>query len=244
MPLDKIFKPAANYELIRLGKPNDGGYLVGKKSINNTEYLISIGLGLDWSFEEDFKKKNSKVSIICFDDVLDRKFILKKIIIQIIFIIFNRNIKYLIFLIKSFFNFFFFIKKVKFQKKKIINGDILKVQNNINNLFFKIDIEGSEYKVLDELIEIKNKITGIVIEFHDFDLHLSKIENFIKNIGLKLVHIHPNNFGGFDKFGNPCLVELTFDKEPLIINEINTLPHKYDMKNNPNIDDVKLIFQI
>ena len=57
MPLDKIFKPFANYELIRLGRSNDGGYLIGKNSINNSEYLISMGLDLDWSFEEDFKKK-------------------------------------------------------------------------------------------------------------------------------------------------------------------------------------------
>jgi len=185
-----------------------------------------------------------KICVVFFFHKSHLNIFVHKFLYRDIFFFFLNFLIFFFFLIKNFFNFFFFIKKVKFKKKKIINGDILKVQNNINNLFFKIDIEGSEYKVLDELIEIKNKITGIVIEFHDFDLHLSKIENFIKNIGLKLVHIHPNNFGGFDKFGNPCLVELTFDKEPLIINEINTLPHKYDMKNNPNIDDVKLIFQI
>ena len=210
MPLNKIFRPDANYELVRVGRFNDGGYLVGKNSINTTEYLISMGLDLDWSFEENFKKKNDKINIICFDDNLDKKFILKKIIIQIILIIFNRNLKYLFSLIKNFINFNFFIRKVKYQKKRINYGDILKIQNNINNLFFKIDIEGSEYRILDELIKIKDKITGIIIEFHDVDLHVTKIENFINNIGLKLIHIHPNNFGGLDRFGNPNLIELTF----------------------------------
>ena len=213
MPLNKIFRPDANYELVRVGRFNDGGYLVGKNSINTTEYLISMGLDLDWSFEENFKKKNDKINIICFDDNLDKKFILKKIIIQIILIIFNRNLKYLFSLIKNFINFNFFIRKVKYQKKKINYGDILKIQNNINNLFFKIDIEGSEYRILDELIKIKDKITGIIIEFHDVDLHVTKIENFINNIGLKLIHIHPNNFGGLDRFGNPNLIELTFEKK-------------------------------
>ena len=140
MPLAKIFKPLANCELIRLGKFNDGGYLVGKNSINNSEYLVSFGLDLDWSFEEDFKKKNNKINIICFDDNLDKKFILKKIIIQIIFIIFNKNLKYLFFLIKNFINFNFFINKVKYQKKKINYRDILKIQADINNIFFKIDM--------------------------------------------------------------------------------------------------------
>jgi hypothetical protein len=243
MSLGKIFKPVANYELIRLGRSNDGGYLVGKNSINNSEHLISMGLDLDWSFEEDFKKKK-KINIICFDNNLDKKFILKKIVIQIILIIFNQNLKYLISLIKNYINFNIFLKKVKYQKKEITYGDISKIQNNINNIFFKIDIEGSEYRILDELIKIKNKITGIVIEFHDIDLHLAKIENFINNIGLKLVHIHPNNFGGLDKFGNPYLLELTFDKEPIVLNVVNTLPHKYDMKNNPDADDINLTFKI
>jgi hypothetical protein len=244
MSLGKIFKPVANYELIRLGRSNDGGYLVGKNSIKNSEHLISMGLDLDWSFEEDFKKKKDKINIICFDNNLDKKFILKKIVTQIILIIFNQNLKYLISLIKNYINFNIFLRKVKYQKKKITYGDISKIQNNINNIFFKIDIEGSEYRILDELIKIKNKITGIVIEFHDIDLHRLKIENFINNIGLKLVHIHPNNFGGIDKFGNPYLLELTFDKEPIVLNVVNTLPHKYDMKNNPDADDINLTFKI
>jgi hypothetical protein len=244
MPLDKFFKPIANYELVRVGRSNDGGYLIGKNSINSSEYLISMGLDLDWSFEEEFKKKNDKINIICFDNNLDKKFILKKIIIQTILIIFNKNLNYLIFLIKSFINFDVFIKKVTYKKKKINYGDVLKIQNGINNLFFKIDIEGSEYRILDELITIKNKITGLVIEFHDVDLHLSKIENFINNIGLKLIHIHPNNFGGLDKFGNPYLIELTFEKEPVILKETNSLPHRHDMKNNPDADDITLTFKI
>jgi len=244
MPLDKFFKPIADYQLIRVGRSNDGGYLIGKNSIKNSKYLISMGLDLDWSFEEDFKKKNNKIDIICFDNNLDKKFILKKIIIQIILIIFNQNLNYLIFLIKRFINFDVFIKKVKYKKKIINYGDVLKIQNDINDLFFKIDIEGSEYRILDELITIKNKITGLVIEFHDIDLHLSKIENFINNIGLRLIHVHPNNFGGLDKFGNPYLIELTFEKEPVILKETNSLPHKHDMKNNPDADDITLTFKM
>ena len=118
MPLDKFFKPIANYELVRVGRSNDGGYLIGKNSINSSEYLISMGLDLDWSFEEEFIKKNDKINIICFDDNLDKKFIFKKIIIQIILIIFNRNLKYLISLIKNFINFDLFVKKVEYKKKR------------------------------------------------------------------------------------------------------------------------------
>ena len=72
---------------------------------------------------------------------------------------------------------------------------------------------------------------------------ITEIKNFINNIGLKLIHIHPNNFGGLDKFGDPYLLELTFDKEPIVLNVVNTLPHKFDMKNDPNTNDINLIFK-
>ena len=42
--LPKSFKPKYNFDLIRLGRNNDGGYLVGENTIKNTENLISIGI--------------------------------------------------------------------------------------------------------------------------------------------------------------------------------------------------------
>ena len=58
--LPKSFKPKYNFDLIRLGRNNNGRYLVGKNTIKNTENLISIRIYDDWSFEKDFKKKNFK----------------------------------------------------------------------------------------------------------------------------------------------------------------------------------------
>ena len=85
MSFDKILKPQYNYDLIRVGRDNDGGYLVEKKSLENTQSLISLGISNDWSFEESFLNKKKNISIKCFDDLLDEKYLLKKIIIQFIF---------------------------------------------------------------------------------------------------------------------------------------------------------------
>ena len=51
--LPKYFKPEKEYDLTRLGQDNDGGYLVEKKSIENSKSLITLGLGYDWSFENE-----------------------------------------------------------------------------------------------------------------------------------------------------------------------------------------------
>jgi len=41
-------------DLVRVGKDNDGGYLVNEKDILKTDKLISFGIGEDISFEEQF----------------------------------------------------------------------------------------------------------------------------------------------------------------------------------------------
>jgi hypothetical protein len=55
--LPKEFKPDGFYDLVRLGKNNDGGYLVCKNSIEVSDCLISFGINDDFSFEENFKNK-------------------------------------------------------------------------------------------------------------------------------------------------------------------------------------------
>ena len=52
--LPKIFKPENEYDLIRLGQDNDGGYLIEKNSLSEAKSLISFGLSYDWSFEKKF----------------------------------------------------------------------------------------------------------------------------------------------------------------------------------------------
>ena len=54
MSLDNSLKPKFQYQLNRLGKKNDGGYLVGQETIKKAEVLISFGIKNDWSFEKRF----------------------------------------------------------------------------------------------------------------------------------------------------------------------------------------------
>ena len=74
--LPKELKPKHCYNLIRLGKNNDGGYLVEKDSLLNSQALISFGINLDWSFEKDFYYYN-KCKIHCYDHTIKYSFIKK-----------------------------------------------------------------------------------------------------------------------------------------------------------------------
>ena len=255
-----IFKPKYEYNLIRLGKNNDGGYLVEKESINNSRSLVSLGLGHDWSFEKDYYKTTNN-PIYCYDNTVSYSSIKKysiKSVGSYLFRIFKP--KYLfrekffasmfneIFLFRDYKN--FFKNDVKHFNSRIGPGkkgiNLEYTFNQIKSdrpIFFKIDIEGSEYRILDELLKFQTNIIGIAIEFHDFDLHINDIKKFVENLNMELVHIHAQNPAPVNDKNIPTQIEFSFAKNPEIVSNEVKIPHKFDQPANPNFDEIKLKFE-
>ena len=50
----KILRPINWENLIRLGRDNDGGYVIPYEIIFKTNVLLSYGTNKDWSFEKCF----------------------------------------------------------------------------------------------------------------------------------------------------------------------------------------------
>ena len=121
-------------------------------------------------------------------------------------------------------------------------GGAVKIVMNGKHEVKKIDIETSEYRILDELIENQEKFTGIAIEFHDVDLHLDKILKFITSLNMTLVHIHPMN-QALTVNGTPIQIELSFAKNPKKIGENTKIPHPLDMPGDPSFEDIPLKFE-
>ena len=246
MSIDTILKPKKEFKLIRLGGPNDGGYLIGENSLIKTDTLISFGIEDNWQFEKDFKTQNPKCNIYCYDDKNILKYLIKKFIIELIFLPNRRRLDFIKYF-KNIIDFLTIRKKINFFQKKIFYNDlnvILDGSNLTNNIFLKIDIEGSEYRILNDIIQNQEKITGIVIEFHDFDYHRNVIYNFCSKLDLDLVHIHPNNYAPIDTDGDPTVIELTFERNPIAIGANPVFPHKLDMKNYSLEKDIELFFKL
>ena len=74
--LPNKFKPDGLYKLIRVGKDNDGGYLVCENSVMNSNTLISFGISDDFTFEEHFQKIRN-VNIFAYDPTVNLNFFLK-----------------------------------------------------------------------------------------------------------------------------------------------------------------------
>jgi len=255
--LPKILKPEKEYDLVRLGSINDGGYLVDINSIKKSKALVSFGLGFNWSFEESFTKINP-VIVHCYDYYIKPSHIKKHSLKSLLnfFNLKNYSINFFksnisrLFLYKNYKSFFCGFKQ-HFRKSLGIGPNLISLTDallntNSDKIFLKIDIEGSEYRVLYDILENQSKLTGLVIEFHNLDLHLNEVINFIKNFKLKLVHIHGQNPGGknfLDKKGDPTLIELTFAENPIIKGDKVILPHRFDYPSDPRFDEVKLVFE-
>jgi len=264
LKLPLFLKPKYTTHLERVGKNNDGGYIIPSKSIEDTDHLFSFGMYDDWSFEFDFKKKNPNTKIIVFDKSVNLYFWIKRLVKNFL-LFFCFKLKLNIFL-KSFFTFFeykfFFYKKncihIKkflhssneeiryFNKKDFISLDSILEKWISKSFFLKIDIEGAEYRILDDIIKNQKNLNGLIIEFHDCDLMLNYIHKFINEIKLDLVHLHVNNFGKINSKQFPSVIELTFSKriynkkrlEGDYIFPVNNL----DQPNNFSKEDLKIEF--
>ena len=248
-------------DLVRLGRNKDGGYILPARLLNRSEALISGGVFTDWSFEKDFIKS----SLIKDYLLVDRNTSIKGMARNLYKDLNSKKIS-LIVKIKCFIHFVYNLPRVfimrRVLKKKFIESFIVASNkevslkredvtiNNLidklegykknNRIFLKLDIEGSEWDVIDDIIDKLDYFSGIAIEVHSLDLFGNKLENFIKVLnhkGVLLVHVHPNNNGGFCR-GTllPKLLELTFISSCYLTKNEKTIEKLKPFSYNYNLD--------
>ena len=245
--LPKSFKPDGAYELIRVGSDHDGGYLVDPKSIEQSNALIALGVGRNWSFEKDFLERKS-VRIHAYDYSIGLGYWIKHFLKRVLAVLIGR-FSAPFDAVKLFLEFKIFFKDsavLYLEKVGTAPGcdtNLKKALDKLDRapLFLKVDIEGYEYQILEEIIRSKDDLTGLVIEFHSVSDNIEQIEDFINKIGITLIHIHPNN-NRLDEEGDPKAIELTFSKNPTKLEDKFIHPHALDQNNVPRKDSVSLRF--
>jgi hypothetical protein len=263
MNFPKFLKPyfIKKEELVRLGSVDDGGYVLPIKDIKSSDLLISLGISDNWDFEKDFSKM-SNAKVIAYDYSINNNFWIskfKKDLIKFIKLkIFKPKKIYKMLQYIDFILFFKMNKKNLFFLKKIGNNegcvnihDILATHiKEKEKVFLKVDIEGSEYEILDQIISNKDKIQGIVIEFHNVTKNFNLIKEFLNkiNTNLNLVHIHANNYSTKDASQFPEAIELTISNINLQ-NQVFDKSRKYplenlDFPNSKRSPDIKINFEV
>ena len=130
--------------------------------------------------------------------------------------------------------------------KNIDENEFVKIlAKESGNIFLKCDIEGSEYQLIEEIINNSHIFTGMVFEFHDVNKskNFNELTNLISKIDQKLIHIHVNNFCYQQApKDSPDVFELTFTSSKNIKNAFVELPNPLDMPNNYNVDQCKISY--
>tara|TARA_B100000787_G_C16164209_1_gene282984 strand:- start:88 stop:870 length:783 start_codon:yes stop_codon:yes gene_type:complete len=247
----------SNENLMRIGPKKDGGYIIDKRIIPLTKKIITCGLNDDWEFERSFLKIQPNCKITAYDHTVNKKFWAKRFGKDIIhFFLFKKLSFGKIISIFKYVEYLIFFKnknkhyKLKIGKQCVTHKEISlpKILKDQENLLLKIDIEGDEYEILEDIIKNSKKINCLLIEFHFISKNILLIEKFIKdNEYLKLIHIHGNNYAGNNDNGDPLILELTFLNIEKIKFELYKTKKNFpvsglDYKNHQKKDDFFLKF--
>ena len=224
--LPKLWQPWRCQDLVRLGKRNDGGYLVSRSDIASTKKLVSFGIGCDWIFEQQFTEI-AACPLAAFDEKIPPQ-------------------------CHSELTEWFKSSNRQFTETRITassSGSGTSVQQccDGSDIFLKCDIEGGEYEIFTDILNLGDIWSGMVLEVHNIHewSYYDAVVNFLSKVPLKLVHLHVNNWGYFfsDTSHVPSVLEITLSRHGATHYDPSlTLPHPLDMPNNADDGEFFITF--
>lgn len=208
-----FMEPLPLSQMIRLGRNQDGGYVIYGRILAETDGLLTYGVGWDIGFEEHFQRRTRK-SVYMFDPTMrGKRFMinfthLKKWMLRLKLRAAAAYLtKVVIFWWKqqSFGarDLHFIPEGIAARKKK--NYDTLEAHIDRyglsgKNSLLKIDIEGAEYSIFEEDLTYASlkHFNQIVIEWHHLETRLEKLESVLTRLRdqFVVIHVHGNNWGG------------------------------------------------
>lgn len=228
--LRKLAPIRVQHTLMRIGGAHDGGYLL-PDDLTGIEYCFSPGVDVTASFEEALLERGI-TSYLADYSIDNPPASLSKFVFDKVFL----NAK----------DQGHFITLETWIQKYISD-------QYENDLLLQMDIEGSEYAVLEQTPNhILSRFRIMVIEFHDlFNLFDPIKFRYYERVFTKLtalfyvVHIHPNNFAPpmrKDGVVIPDVVEITFLRRdrPVVAGADIKFPHPLDRSCKPHRAEVVL----
>lgn len=225
-------------ELIRVGARNDGGYILPKVLYTSSIGLLSLGVGDNWQFEEQWKRDNPSSLIHSYDGTIHPEEWSEDQRAK-----FNRVFSG---------NAVFFPLNIAAKESQATRSFRSAMDSlHAREVFVKIDIEGGEYFICEQILNARGRVPGLVIEYH----YTSKLRDyFVSQLRslldfYTLVHLHANNGCQLAFDGFPTVIEITLVRSDLIqddrTNEIRN--HSYlpgvDSPCTTSADEIEIYFE-
>jgi len=236
------YQPVQVGDLIRMGRHNDGGYVVSRQCLDRTQVLLTFGIGGDWSFERDFAELRPDVELLSLDASIDYADVdastavfVRQVLGQGLLGRFGRvqRIRRRFRMIRDFQSFYSapnrrFLRLHLGNRNDAANTSLDRlIDQHLGSLasirelglFVKMDIEGDEYRTITSLARYTTHVNGLVVEFHNLDSLWREFVEVTEVLfdAFAICHIHGNNFGGLIPGTQvPRIVEITMVNKQLL----------------------------
>ena len=217
----RFLQPVVVANLRRVGNFSDGGYALTSVALTNSDRFISLGLGENWSFERAIALTNPTAKIDIYDDTVDLKFFATKTLKGIFKVLLRKesksNLKARFLRLLEYFQFWKLLSNNTHHRIHITKDsfeEILLKCAPKDRIGLKVDIEGSEWHILECISRNQFRFEFIVIEFHELDSHVGELKDFLGELNANFInaHLHANNFASLGSNGFPSVFELTLLK--------------------------------
>lgn len=213
--------PMLTDHIVRLGGAGDGGYLIDARAIPETKLAIGLGMFFDWRFEKELAEKaQCPVEMYDFSVTTWRfaqwlgagaaRYLARQIDRQA----FMERVR----TYKEFRSYFDGKRHTHVLARIGRPSDgctgLTEVVGTRSGIFLKVDIEGAEYDILDEIVALRDRFSGVVIEFHDFWTHRDAIVAFLDSIDFTVGHWHVNTSVVPNRATGAGVIEVTLTPHP------------------------------
>ena len=223
-------KTTDSLHLVRVGGPNDGGYVMADDF--DVDGVISLGVGPDVSWDQDVAARG--VPVAMFDPTVRRP---------------PRDVPG-----SKFFRIGVSGTPRGHDFRTLEDLVVVSGFGNDSELHLKMDVEGAEWEsLLNVPSETMARFRQIIVELHDFEslkVHDSKcaiVKALVKmNESHVSIHTHANNFSRlvrFDSYWFPDAIEATFLRRDLLKGMVRkaSLPSHLDSPCDPRVSDMSLV---
>ena len=261
-------RPLEHPDLIRLGLPRDGGYVVPEACVRQSAVLLSLGMKEDWAFDRAFVRLNPRARVIAVDYSVGPRWFARRLVTSLgtiagcAFVPDRRKLRKSIAALRNAADYFRFFRGRHVHLRKRVatsdgDGDITlgtlldhTGAGDTHSVFLKVDIEGAEYDVIADVVSRHAAFGCVVAEFH----HIGrKTDAFNREIArllerFRIVHLHGNNYSAYDpRIDFPDAVEITLVHVSLLPESAAPLARELpradlDRPNRPGRPDYPLRF--
>ena len=220
-------KPSGQFRTQRVGPAGDGGYTVATDVLDSVASIVSLGLGDDWRFEQHLQDLTG-APLLVLDGTVDESFwALRSLRLQ-----FRRlrpgaaHRRAIINDESGYIRYRRFFAEPSREHRRVNVGypgagwvtlpDVLAGVPQAG-IFLKCDIEGWEWRILDDIVAERHRFAALVIEFHDVDLLLPRLLDFVDQMDdFTVIDVAANNFGSVAPDGTPEVIEMALARTDLL----------------------------